>query len=138
MIRGEDTKSNFALHINISDVGMPIELSVVGDETLTGAYESNAKITFSIIFSDPLAEVVIHSTESDKKAEPVSIPDGAQIVEIKENISEEDMAPIIQVLQEKGLPMLMENLSKALPDEYGLIMQMLSASSQQEGSVKSN
>ena len=117
---------------------MPIELSVVGDETLTGAYESNAKITFSIIFSDPLAEVVIHSTESDKKAEPVSIPDGAQIVEIKENISEEDMAPIIQVLQEKGLPMLMENLSKALPDEYGLIMQMLSASSQQEGSVKSN
>lgn len=131
----DSSKLAYALSVNISASGMPIALSVMGDETLTGAYESNAKIALSFLSPDPLLEVTTHMVESDQKAEAVSA-EGAQVVEIKENASEEDMAPLMQVLQEKGLPMLMENLSKALPDEAGLILQLLSGP--QEGTTQAN
>ncbi len=133
----DGNKSTYALSLNASASGMPIGLSVAGDETLTGAYESNAKVALSLFSPDPLVEITTHMVESDQKAEAVSA-EGAQVVEIKENASEEDMAPLMQALQEKGLPMLMENLSKALPDEAGLILQMMNGGAAQEGTTQAN
>lgn len=130
-------KLHYTLNIKAAASGMPIGLSVTGEETLTGAYDSNVKISLSFLAPDPLLEINAHSVESDMKPEKV-VADGAQVVEIKGNASEEDMAPLMQVLQEKGLPMLMENLSKALPDEAGLIMQLMNGGAAEEGTIKAN
>ena len=132
----DDAKASYTLNISVAAAGMPLAISIIGDETLTGAYESNAKITLSFLTPDPLAEITVRTAESDKKAEKVNA-EGAKVVEIKEDTSDEEVAALGQVLTEKGLPVLMENLSKALPEEAGLIMQLLNGA-QEEGTVKAN
>lgn len=125
-------------HLSATASGLSFGLALSGDQTLTGAYQSTAKIALSFLMPEPLAEITVQAAETDAKAEQVKT-EGAQVVELKENATEEDMAPLMQVLQEKGLPTLMENLSKALPDEAGLIMQMFSSTDAPEtGETKAN
>lgn len=122
-------KSTFSAAYNINVMGMPVAITVTGDETLTGAYESSFAFSLAAMSPEPLLTLSGKAVESDRKPEPAK-PDGLQVVELKQDASAEDLAPLEQILQEKGLPMLMENFSKALPEESGLVMQLLQGATQ--------
>ncbi|NLJ64815.1 MAG: hypothetical protein GX337_05415 [Christensenellaceae bacterium] len=114
-------KANAALKLNVFAGGMPIGFSVESEENLTGAYEGVATISVSLFSPEPMLTLTGKTVETDKAVEPLG--EGEKLV-FNPNASEEEMAPLMNAVMGNA-PVLLENLSKAFPDEAGAINQML-------------
>lgn len=134
-------KSTSLVNVSLQMMGMPIIISVNSDETLSGAYESNATIAMSFLAPTPLLTITSKNAETDKQP-TAPATEGTTALVIKGEMKEEDMAPLMQAVKEKGLPQLMENIGTALPEEAGvlvpLLQQMLTPPAMTEGTTQAN
>lgn len=126
---------------SVSVMGIPFGFHVDSKETLTGVYQSMATMGLTLMSPTPLLTVNVASSETDKQ--PVApVTEGTTIVPLKSEMTEEDMAPLAQVVKEKGLPQLLENINTALPEEANvlipLLQQMMTPPALTEGTTQAN
>lgn len=117
-------KATSSFGMNMAVMGMPIALNFTSEENLIGAYESDGTVALSLMAPTPLLTIATKSVETDKQPEAPNT-EGTTPFVMQADMDEEAMAPLMQVVMEKGLPKLMENLNTALPEEAAVLLPML-------------
>ncbi|HHU02893.1 MAG TPA: hypothetical protein GXZ91_07165 [Christensenellaceae bacterium] len=114
-------KANAALKLNAVSSGMSVGFSVESEENLTGAYEGTANIEISLFSPEPVVSINVKTVETENAVE--SLGEGEKVV-FTPDADDEAMEPLATAFMGNA-PVLLENLSKAFPDEAGAINQML-------------
>lgn len=125
---------NVNVALNMS--GMSLGITSDNTSTLTGEYKASGNFALSVFTPSPLLTVSFESSEvSEKPTAPTSPED--KVVVIAEEVKPEDQQLLGEALQ-KGLPVLLENLTKALPEEGPMLAAMLEGAMQQQAPATPN
>ena len=127
-------KSNVQVTLNMG--GMNFGLTFDNTNTLTGDYKANGNMALSVMTPTPLLTVSVDTNEVAEKPSLVTSPED-KVVVLANEIKPEDEKLLGEALQ-KGLPQLMENLNKALPEEGPLLSAMLQGMMQQQAPATPN
>lgn len=104
------------------------ETSALGDKL-----DENGEITLSFMSPSPILTFSFALTETDEQ--PQAIPADSTPFVLSENTSDEEAAPLTGKLMQEGMPLLMESLKTALPEEAEAITMFVTMLSSQGASV---
>lgn len=127
-------KSNVQVTLNMG--GLNFGLTFDNTNTLTGDYKATGNMALSVMTPTPLLTVSVDTTEVTEKPALITTPEDKTVV-LANEIKPEDEKLLGESLQ-KGLPQLMENLNKALPEEGPLLSAMLQGMMQQQAPATPN
>ena len=99
-------------------------------------YKATGNMALSVMTPTPLLTVSVDTTEVTEKPALITTPEDKTVV-LANEIKPEDEKLLGESLQ-KGLPQLMENLNKALPEEGPLLSAMLQGMMQQQAPATPN
>lgn len=139
IVNNKDEASNALTgNVNVAVNMAGISLGITSDNTstLTGEYKASGNFALSVLTPSPLLTISFESSEvSEKPTAPTSPED--KVVVIAEEVKPEDQQLLGEALQ-KGLPQLLENLTKALPEEGPMLAAMLEGAMQQQAPATPN
>ncbi|MDO5021736.1 MAG: hypothetical protein Q4E07_00145 [Eubacteriales bacterium] len=128
-----DDKNMMAdLSLNVLHPFIPVSLNLTISESKEGEYKADAKLAIAVLSPEPVITVNVSAKESDKAVSPVA--EGEKIV-ISEESNEEELSEKIEALfTQNALPLLLQNLPNAFPEEAEVLMSsMNSAALEDEG-----
>lgn len=107
----------------IQVMGMVIAIQVDGKAALQGDYAAEGTITLSALTPSPLMTVVYKLSEVAEL--PTALPEADKVVEMGDGPIPEDTQEALNASLMQGLPMLMERLQTALPEEAPTLVTLL-------------
>ena len=122
-----DVENNNAaanLAVTLQTGGMRVGINSDSQTALAGEYKASGKLGLTFMGENPLFTVSFDSMEVTEA--PVLTPaDDLKAITIQEEMSAEDTEVLQGAVMSQGLPMLIENLKTALPEEGPLLATML-------------
>ncbi|MHC1786770.1 MAG: hypothetical protein AB9880_06895 [Christensenellales bacterium] len=122
----EDAAKNqqeMSADIKLYSQGMQLGLQAKGSSTLSAPYASKGDVSFSFLSPTPLLTI---SFENSEVAEGPVLPDvtGLKVMAL-DGTASSPQGELMQTLQKTALPLLIENLKKALPEEAAILLAYL-------------
>ncbi len=100
--------------------GIQLGIQAKASSALAAPYASKGEVSVNVMTPEPLLKFFYEDSEvSDAPAMPA--PEGLKAVELNEKVMEPG-SELLQTLQQKGLPTLIENLKLALPEEAPILL----------------
>lgn len=119
---GERLHSDFKLTVTTS--GTSFHIAANGSQSLGDTYDAKASMTIGGMAMDSLLTFNMTSGEAKNKPEAIDTKD-LEIIDMAQTPDEETTKKLGNLLKEKTLPMLIERVKTALPDEAPLFLSLL-------------